>query len=316
MDMYESMDSMSTFQTMPYSYFESQSMYAPAPLQTIKQEMQHYHDLPPALIPSGSAPSVPSASSSTVGSPFSGPSHTISTHDEHEYSGSSYGVGGMMPTIVNHDNFSSQDIMRTSMEGDLSLTSLEKVPDSFVGESADLSFSQLRAPAVALSQAQVVQPISRPAIRTGHFCSSPEPMALSTVDSRGRSFTPSITSVSAYSTAAASPATEHTPPTPIFKSPITPASAFPRQCSLEKPKNFTPTPRSHANSSPQFHMSPQPNLPSQHVQNDRFQAHFFAQSSGNFMPPLETSCSSLPFVSCLPLPSFSRYSHRQKATNH
>jgi hypothetical protein len=40
---------------------------------------------------------------------------------------------------------------------------------------------------------------------------------------------------------------------------------------------------SHDSNAPRFHK------PASH-----FQSHFFAQSSGNFMPPLESSCSSLP----------------------
>ncbi|KIW23150.1 hypothetical protein, variant [Cladophialophora immunda] len=133
MDAYDSADPMINFHPLPYSFFDNPSMFATAPMQSLKQEMPPFQDLPPALISSGSAASIPSASSSTVGSPYSGPSHTVSSQDGFDRTASSFGLG-VMPAIVNHEAF-SQDILGTSMEAELSLGSHEKLPDSFVDPS-------------------------------------------------------------------------------------------------------------------------------------------------------------------------------------
>lgn len=133
LDMYESADNMANFHPLPYSFFEHPSMFTTAPMQPIKQELHQFQDLPPSLVSSGSARSVPSASSSTVGSPYSGPSHSIPSQDAYDHTGSSFGLG-VMPTIINHDAF-SHDLMGSSMESEMSLSSLEKLPESFVDPS-------------------------------------------------------------------------------------------------------------------------------------------------------------------------------------
>ncbi|EXJ57056.1 hypothetical protein A1O7_07400 [Cladophialophora yegresii CBS 114405] len=133
MDMYESAETLNNFHPLPYSFFENPSMFATAPMHSIKQEMHQFQDLPPALISSGSAPSIPSASSSTVGSPYSGPAHMVPSQDGYDHAVASYGLG-VMPAIVNHEAF-SQDFLGNAMEAELSLSSHEKLPDSFVDPS-------------------------------------------------------------------------------------------------------------------------------------------------------------------------------------
>ena len=87
---------------------------------------------------------------------------------------------------------------------------------------------------------------------------------------------------------------------PVFKSPTTPASAHPRTPSTLSPsipRSFpgqsAPTDSlaapAHAVLSQSFN-NPAAQIP-QHA--SHFQSHFFAQSSGNWMPPLESSCSFL-----------------------
>lgn len=148
MDSYESADNMNfNFHAMPYSYFENPSMFATAP-PSLKHEMSQFHEMPPALISSGSVPSIPSASSSTVGSPYSGPSHTISSQDSFDHPGATYGLG-LMPAIAHHDSF-SQDLMGVSMEADFAL---EKLSDSYVDPSlihASRSFGETTFPEQAL----------------------------------------------------------------------------------------------------------------------------------------------------------------------
>lgn len=290
MDAYDSVDPMVNFHPLPYSYFENPSIFTTAPIQSIKQEMHQLHELPPALISSGSAPSIPSASSSTVGSPYSGPSHTISSQDGYDHSGVAYGLG-VMPTIVNHDVF-SQDLLGASMETELSLTGHDKLSDSFVGESSNLSSSQNQHSTVELPDAL---PSSCHA--------SPKLLSLDTVFDSGASTASPARSNSVFSSVVHSPSTEQTRATPAFKSPTTPASARSRQSSVlvspARARQFPPS-RSHLGPTSSIHMLPHdPNATQHsHVQRpvSRFQSHFFAQSSGNFIPPLESSCSSLPHV--------------------
>ncbi len=286
MDSYDSVDTMINFHTLPYSYFDNASMFVTAP-QSIKQEMPQFHEMPPALISSGSVPSIPSASSSTVGSPYSGPSHAISSQDAFDHNGAPYGLG-VMPTIVNHDFF-SQEMMRASMEADLSL---EKLSDSYVGECADLFSSQRQASTVPPRHAPFVQHLSS---HRSSSTSSPQLLSINTFLDPPTSTVSPVASSSVFSSVLPSPATEANRSTPNFKSPTTPASAYPRQhptlVSPSHSRSFSPSPRpalptrmtSHDSNAARFHK------PASH-----FQSHFFAQSSGNFMPPLESSCSSLP----------------------
>merc|ERR1712230_181255 len=88
--------------------------------------------------------------------------------------------------------------------------------------------------------------------------------------------------------------TEANRSTPNFKSPTTPASAYPRQhptlVSPSHSRSFSPSPRQTL---PTRMTSHDPNAARVHKSASHFQSHFFAQSSGNFMPPLESSYPSL-----------------------
>ncbi|KEF59514.1 uncharacterized protein A1O9_04358 [Exophiala aquamarina CBS 119918] len=131
MDPYETVDPMMSFHPLPYSYFENPSIFSTAQVQ-IKQEMHQMHDFSRSAVSSASAPSIPSASSSTVGSPYSGPSHTISSQDGFEQHAVTYGLG-VMPTIVNHEAFPQE--FGISMESELPIHSHEKLSNSFVDPS-------------------------------------------------------------------------------------------------------------------------------------------------------------------------------------
>lgn len=287
MDSYDTVDPMISFHPLPYSYFENPSIFSTAPMQ-IKQEMHQLHDLSRSAVSSASAPSIPSASSSTVGSPYSGPSHTIASQDGFDHHAVNYGLG-VMPTIVNHEAFSQE--FGISMEAELPIHSHEKLSNSFVGEYADLSSSQLRSSAVAC-------PTISPSVhlnasfpyRSAPMTASPETLSINTSLERAIDALPAIPAPTAHSPAEVSLST------PTFKSPTTPASARPRHAnSSVSPHNAgsflasagtqtLPT-RPH----PMFSRDSRASQPSI----NHFQSHFFAQSSGNFIQPLETSCSSL-----------------------
>src|SRR5271163_2496609 len=110
MNAYASMDSSASFSSLPFSYYESQTLFVEAPQDHLKygmqrstssngsakQASQYSSELPPSLLSSASGPSVHSASSSTVGSPYSGHSHAISNQDSWM---SNQGLG-LNPTIV------------------------------------------------------------------------------------------------------------------------------------------------------------------------------------------------------------------------
>ncbi|RMZ81174.1 hypothetical protein DV737_g2651, partial [Chaetothyriales sp. CBS 132003] len=133
---YESMSSFSHH--LPFSYYESQSMIATAPAQSSTPQRARTHsaqslpfshpaEMPPALISTASNPSIPSASSSTVGSPYSGPVH-MPTHDEYN-AAMSHSIGAM-PTIVNQDAF---DFSSSGFEPELPIGH-DKLNGNFVAD--------------------------------------------------------------------------------------------------------------------------------------------------------------------------------------
>jgi hypothetical protein len=304
MDSYDAVDPMVSFQPNLYSYFDNPPMFATAPMP-IKQELHQLHEMPPALVSSASAPSIASASSSTVGSPYSGPSHTISSQDGYDHNGTSYGLG-VMPTIVNHEAF-SQDILGHSMESELSFHGHDKLSDSYVGEYADLSSSRNRSSMVTINAPQSDPSCS---YQCAPLTTSPELLSVNTFLAQGAIQPPPATSSSVLTSLAHSPATEISHSTPTFKSPTTPASARPRYPKATFPSvNARPSSSSSSSQttpSRPKHMLAHDSLAFQPPVN-RFQSHFFAQSSGNFIQPLETSCSSLPLFLPFSLPFFNRF---------
>ncbi|RMZ76162.1 hypothetical protein DV738_g5108, partial [Chaetothyriales sp. CBS 135597] len=136
---YESMTNFSHH--IPFSYYDIQSIIAtaPAPSTTTSSPQRartysaqslpfsHPTEVPPALISAASNPSIPSASSSTVGSPCSGPLH-MPTHDEYKAAMSQ--SLGPVPTIVNQDSF---DLPSSVFEPDFSMGH-DKLNGNFVAD--------------------------------------------------------------------------------------------------------------------------------------------------------------------------------------
>jgi hypothetical protein len=200
-----------------------------------------------------------------------------------------------MPTAINQDPF-SQDFLGISMESELSFDN-DKLADTFVGECADLSYSQHRSSNVIFPDTQTIRDYSSLSYQKAPLTTSSEP-PLSIDTSRDRAVERSSATISLPSAHAHNPGSIGTSqPNPVFKSPTTPASAS----------------RYFAQASPtvsrdsDHHRTCPPNTFSQssHMFGDAFtsqrsahgfRSHFFAQSSGNFIPPLETSCSSFPLL--------------------
>lgn len=298
----ESFHNAATFASLPFSYYENPSLFVEAPQKTFDYEtrsssshsshLQTSNDFPPSLLSSASGPSIPSASSSTIGSPYSAHAQTVSTQDTWN---SHHGLG-FDPAIVNHEVFPSE-YMGVGIDSELSFATNDKILGSFVGECADLSSSKTRSSSFPVSVSQCSLSIPHQVRVT----LSPEPLTIDSILDRASA---------ASAVERGSPNLRRDgPPGPIrrensavrpsdnvFKSPTTPASAHPR--------NRSPTAHAsvHAASYPpaasQMPVTQQPAPPSPPTQQhgNHFQTHFFAQSSGNFVPPLESSCSFSPLV--------------------
>ncbi|EXJ78302.1 hypothetical protein A1O3_09463 [Capronia epimyces CBS 606.96] len=300
MDTYDAIDPMLTFNPLPYSFLDHPSVFATEPMQIIKDEMYQFHELPPALVSSGSAPSIASAASSTIGSPYSGPSHTMSSQEGYEHS-ASYGLG-VMPAILSHDTF-HQDLLGAPLEAELIMpqnnnnnSHHDKLsPDSsYVGECADLSSYPTPVSSTTIAQPKPRfghMPPPDPPSRTNHGAAWTSVAEVLSIPARSDS------GVSTRSLAVSTPAPAITQSpavdqaVPVFKSPSTPASARSRRFS---PIVFPINARAQPSFTEPNHMVPndagaatcQPSVTC-------FQSHFFAQSSGSFVPPLESSYPSL-----------------------
>ena len=209
-----------------------------------------------------------SGSSSTVGSPYSGPSLNYSHDDAYLYNSMpEHGAVNMMPGIVNQESYGINDF---SSEVPMPF---DKLNGHFVGEFADLSSSQHRSAAFRF-------PTSQPeslSISPAALLNTRSPPSNATANSaQSAQFT--------HSSPHRSSVSPQTAQTPIFKSPTTPASAYPKT-----PAGFSPQKRSRQ-PNVQHHAQPMANY-------GPFQTHFFNQSSGSYTP--DSPCrSSLAFVPC------------------
>lgn len=303
----ESFQHAATFASLPFSYYENPSLFVEAPQKLFDQEFrspsshsshqQASLDCPPSLLSSASGPSVASASSSTIGSPYSVHAQTVPSQDNWN---SQHGLG-FDPATIHHEVFASEYV-GAGIDPELSFAVNEKTHGSFVGEWADLSSFQKRSSSFPVS-------ISASSLSIPHqvrVTASPEPLTIDSILDRASAASavergsPNLTRGGLSgpirrenSLALSSDG--------VFKSPTTPASANPR---AKSPTAHTsihaasyPPAASRVHNSQQ--LSPQsspssPPTPQQHGHN--FQTHFFAQSSGSFMPPLESSCSFSPRI--------------------
>jgi hypothetical protein len=304
MNIYNNIEQSTDFSALPFSFYENPTLFIEAPLDnfkygmhrsassngSVKQASQHSSELLPSLLSSASQPSVHSASSSTVGSPYSGHSHPISHHDSWA---SNQGLG-LTPTIVNHESY-THEFVSTDPDPELAFATHDKFSGNFVSESTDLSSCHKRSSTFPVA---VTQSLSLPP--NAPFSTSPEPLS---IDSFLELSNKSPISAQSFSHPPATPVENGNlskKSNPTFKSPTTPASAHSRRPSAVSPSLSRP---SAAQSAPQTSLAvpapaagPQPfhNVAApvpQHA--NQFQSHFFAQSSGNFIPPLESSCSFL-----------------------
>ena len=291
---YGSYDSTSSFSSLPYGYIDAQSLSTES-TQPSGDDVSHPYmkpafssaEHPPSTLSTASGPSVPSATSSTVGSPYSGPVHTLSYQDV--WSTAHQGLG-VDPAIIPNDNY-NYDYGAAEFESDIKYATHNNATEDFVGESHKIS---------PIVQPSIVQPTTSLTIRSSRpqdtlSLSTPIPKAQEhpkgesmTIDTILERANRAIDDAIALRSPPSAHSSDRTSPNGQsgqsisstnnkkdrgFKSPRTPASATP------------PTPTSISLSSAR---SSGPALSPTHT--SHFQSHFFSQSSGNFVPPLETSC--------------------------
>lgn len=237
------------------------------PLMTTSQPAEHAM---PGLS-SASGPSIASASSSAIGSPYSG---NVQTFQE-SWVDTSHGLG--LQGAVVGDLFPNDYVGGTvDPEGFYQ----KKSQNSYVGELQDISSSVQSTVRVSASHecpppCRVVpsEENVKPSFRNSLRATAGAPVPVSS-DSSGISMTPVSHSVASPSSGA-----------PLFASPSTPASARISTPSIKSPNVDYRQPglcsKTASFESSTFSPNAGPSISS---------SSFFQQSSGNFVPPLESSC--------------------------
>ena len=230
--------------------------------------------------------SIPSASSSTVGSPHSGHAHSFSHHEPWVNFNEGLGLGS---ALVSQEAY-YQGFVGTDLDSELAFGPRDKLSDDFVGECAKISSTRKRSGSPfpgKFSQSPV------PLKSSLASSSSPEPLTIDAILERANSSSATQSPrplASSQVTSIDNERSQSVKPTNLFKSPTIPASACPR---TSKIATTLPTTISlladHLGLRPGQTLIPHASTPSHH-QAGQFLNHFFAQSSGSFVPPLESSC--------------------------
>ena len=274
---------------LPFPYFDNRPYFPEVSQETLNPGLirttsassaQKHSEMPPSLL-AASAASIPSAASSTVSSPYSGHSHMTSANEV--YGNCSQAIG-FLPTIVNQDGF-SQNFVGSTRDFELFMIQNKVVPD-FVGKSADLYRKRSSTFTPKTSQSGLSLSSYAP------ISALPNPMPISSTIAKSA---PVPAVVDTFN---------HLPPqsSSVFKSPSTPGSAYARSCFTGSPSTVR---HRHMSDSPMqqqpcnaYQVQHMPSVSGQQHPN-YFQSDFFSQSSGNFMPPLEVSCSFIQSCVCL-----------------
>ena len=337
-EQYPSMPAYSSaaYYNTPHYLFESAKSqdhhgFTPAgsPCPSISQALDHP---PSTTLSSASGASVQSTASSAVGSPYSHATHNLPSQDQ--WTESHHGLGIASGVVHSNDGF-GQDIPQWGgMENEMIFDS-SKLQDNFVGESEKVSSS----PVSPSCSAPLSMPSCSASQVFPSGFSFPSQAVAPTSSGNGRNITIDTILEEVNCTIQSSPSPTSTCATSVspvcvplnpgsmsspriarsFRSPTTPASAmspsFPspaysprsRQPGLRRPSlTSSNTSRAQRTSvsptetySPYVRSLPVPELQEQFpfVQSS---SPFFGQSSGRFIPPLQSSCW---FSFMHPLPS-------------
>lgn len=229
----------------------------------------------PSLLSSASAPSIPSASSSTVGSPYSG--HAQLAPNPFLYN-NQFITG---PAIICDDSF-AYGYESANFDHEATIGQDTKLTAPFVGKCAGPSSFAQRSTAVPVQEYLLsVSLVSSPKTITS------VPEATSTLPSKQNR---SADGSGAQVRSVASSSKSHS--NAVFKPPTTPASAYPKTSSPNARRMTCPSAEPRKDPycfSHSFPFSTESSMP-QHGSRPRYS--FFCQTNGNLTPPIEASCSS------------------------
>lgn len=321
MNTYASFDSATSFVSIPFSFYDSNSVSAELPADTTNLAMftsqfnrafnpssPRCSELPPPTLSNASAPSVPSNTPSSVGSPYSAHAQTVSNQESWNNVNQGLTLG---PGIINNDGY-EQGFGGVDVDSEIRFSIDSKVAEDFVGECTKISPSNRRSSNFAFSeQRKSYQPTPFPVSVRGSAQGDSVTID-SVLEQANRAIRPSLLRSSDRN--------------PSFTLP----SSLPKenlQASAQKPKAISRSSSISASSDPKTPKLSSPSFssattalagasrsvkspittssldtiaePSRPNYAGRFQSHFFAQSSGNFVPPLESSCSCFLAVSSL-----------------
>jgi hypothetical protein len=259
------------------------NLHGPSPSYSPANSASHSFDYqnPPILSStSDSGASVQSTISSAMGSPSVPPQVSNDWNQQ--------AAMNMLPGIVHHDNIGAPDIFTTS---GFDLETIPVTDKGCVGEFTNVSSQQLQnAASLNLSSAPSSFNHSR---RAGSAAA--ESWALPVPPKQH------ISIPSPAQSAESNKAGSTSPTESFFKSPTTPASAtspvLERVMGKRRRSSALPTPKRAHGSSPlatstSYTELDVPTRPSAPL--PTFSSPFFSQSSGHFVPPLESSCPSPP----------------------
>lgn len=155
MNTYASFDSTANLLPMPFSFYGRNPFSAEESSESANLAMfashfsQSYHPSsprselpPPPTLSSASAASVPSNSSSTVGSPYTTHAQPISSQESWTTGNQGLAVG---PSITNIEDVYDQSFGGVAGDPDMGFSVCGKVADDFVGEYTNISLIQSRS---------------------------------------------------------------------------------------------------------------------------------------------------------------------------
>ncbi|KAI9870956.1 MAG: hypothetical protein M1830_003589 [Pleopsidium flavum] len=332
MTTYESIASVTALSSAPTDFYEASRFVVDAPQDNLKHEpyrytppgspsnsASHSFDHPSSTMSSTSGPSVQSANSSAVGSPYSRSTHILPSREPWTESGHGLGIG---PGIISHDGYCQGDYVSASLEHEITFAQ-EKLPGDFVGKCTEVSSSHgsVRSAPLSSSISNTFCHSSTPALAVNTSVRG-SGMTIDTilheVDSRvgtpGMDSSPDstrVTNTSPYISRNRHRTKSAPKNADLFRSPSTPASVT--SSFVPRPRSPVVAPRteirgqslinagvkkskSSPRSSPGHFLYGRPTPPPSSpvlAYASHFQTPFFSQSSGNFVAPLESSYPSL-----------------------
>jgi hypothetical protein len=320
MSTYGPFDPIPSYNSIPFSFYEGNSLPSEAPPDTTTLAMFAFQsrrpfdpssprsELPPPTLSNASAASIPSNASSTVGSPYSTHAQSVTSQESWSVRNQGLEVG---PTIINNEGY-DQAFAGVELDPEMTFRMQGKVAEDFVGEYTNLSTSQRRSSDSSFSEQPQSSHLSPIPVdvkgSAGRDCltidsvleraTSASTASLVRVSSTGSSFTISLNEP--QRNLSASPQERETmfqcpftSASPVSKRPSSSSHSFSSATSALAETSSTGKPRISMFS---FDAAAQT---STSASAPRFQSHFFTQGGGMFMPPIELSCSSflrIPFL--------------------